>query len=515
MPENNLTFKPYFVQQGVGPHIDEFVYASDEKGDVFRSDISLKKDGIIISDIQGRNKFSITVRWNVEGYGYLYISADNEGKFYGAKNYNSSSLNLNYELAKSRVKRNEKRLKKFTGEGYNPDKEISTLDDLSKEFLSDAKRSKNNEIKRAEFSQKSLKYSLWVSDLLELDKSRFDILKNGKRNDFLFGCDSRGYFQMKNKNNFLDIFSELFNYATITHYLKGDFINFEDIEGKKQFAERDALLKKLLKRNIIVEGRPLYWTHTWVTPDWLKNKSYANVLKYLEKHIREVVGHYGDDIKVWEVVNEIHDWAMEVELTNEQTIQLTKFACEIARDTNPNVRLLINNCCPFAEYVQKGKWHDRKAKYPQRTPYQFTNQLIEAGVDFDIVGVQVYFTQRSAADAILNIERYKKFGKKIHLAEVGAPSAGIAQEFLDKDNSSYSTKPYEWHRHWDEELQADWLEYIFSYAYSQDFIEAANWYDFVDPFGFLKNGGLLRSPGGEKKSSVHRLIKLKEKWNNL
>jgi hypothetical protein len=106
-------------------------------------------------------------------------------------------------------------------------------------------------------------------------------------------------------------------------------------------------------------------------------------------------------------------------------------------------------------------------------------------------------------------------GKKVHLAEVGSPSIGIKQEFNEEDKGSYSQHPYEWHRHWDEELQADWLEYTFTYAYGQEFIEAANWYDLVDPYGFLKSGGILRSPKGERKAAVDRLLRLQEKFKML
>jgi len=105
-------------------------------------------------------------------------------------------------------------------------------------------------------------------------------------------------------------------------------------------------------------------------------------------------------------------------------------------------------------------------------------------------------------------------GKAVQVAEIGSPSYGITQEFTEAEED-FSQKPYEWHRHWDEELQADWLESIFTYAYSKKFIKAANWYDFVDPFGFLKKGGILRSPKGEKKAAFDRLISLKNKWNSL
>lgn len=515
MSHTKLIFKPIFVQNGRGPHIKEFVFATDEFGDVFKCNIKLGKEGIVVSDSAGIEKFGINVRWNVEGYGFLYIGADNGGEFYSIEEGKTKLFNLNYELANSRVKRNERRLNAFASDGFIASREIKALHDLSLEYLNDATKTKDtNENITAVKSQTALKYALWVSDLIELEKARYDVTKNGYRENFFFGCDTRGYFQME-KDLFFDRFTELFNYATITHYLKGDLVDFEPEEGNKQFKERDELLDKLLDKGITVEGRPLFWTHTWVTPDWLKKKSYKDLLKYLEDHIRKVVSHYGDKIKFWEVVNELHDWANELQLNHEQTIELTKTACDVARDTNPNIQLLINNCCPFGDYVQKGKWHDIEAKFPQRTPHQFTKQIIDAGVDFDIVGVQVYFTHRTAADQILQIERYKEFNKIVHLAEVGSPSAGIKQEFIDEDIGSFSQFPYEWHRHWDEELQADWLEYTFTYAYGQNYIEAANWYDFVDPYAFLKTGGILRSPNGEKKAAVDRLIKLQQKFKSL
>lgn len=508
---SEIFFVPYFVQKGKGPHLSNFVMTLDEKGDAFHSDIKVNSRGILISDLEGRDKFSISVRWNVEGYGFLFLPADNEGTFYNLPNSGSLKFNLNYELAKTRAARNKNRIKYFESSGWIPNLEIKHFISLSEDLLNEARLNETSNEICAKQSQKSLKYSTLVSEMIEISKTEFDISKKTLRENFYFGCDSRAYFQMKSPAIFIEKFKELFNFATVTHYLKGDFIDFEPEEGKKNFSERKKLIEKLRKNNITVEARPLFWAHTWVTPEWLKKKNYSELLNYVEKHVREVVKFYGDEIQVWEVVNEIHDWANEVELNQEQTIELTKLACNTARDVNPNIKLLINNCCPFADYVQKGKWHEKDAKFPQRTPYQFTKQIIEAGIDFDIIGVQVYFVNRTLTETIQSIERYEALGKTVHLAEVGAPSFGITKEFNEPDED-FSIKPYEWRRHWDEELQADWLQYIFSYAYSKNFIQAANWYDFVDPFAFLKKGGLLRSPNGEKKAAFDRLLKLKNKW---
>ena len=288
----------------------------DEKGDVFHSDINVTNRGVEISDLEGKEKFSISVRWNVEGYGYLFMPADPAGEFSNLTQTSESILNLNYELAKTRVYHNKIRVMYFLNQNWELNAEIEHLIALSEELLNDARANENDEEICSKFSQKSLKYSIPVSEMIEIDKARFDITRRSVREDFLFGCDTRGYFQMESKNLFLERFSELFNYGTITHYLKGDFVDFEPNEGKKRYKEREELLNSLRKKNITVEGRPLFWTHTWVTPEWLEKKSYPDLLLYVEKHVKDVISHYGDEIEVWEVVNEMHDWANQVQLNH-------------------------------------------------------------------------------------------------------------------------------------------------------------------------------------------------------
>ena len=61
-------------------------------------------------------RFGIDVRWNVEGFGYLFLTADNGGEHYTLPpDGRTQELNLNVELAKSRVHRNRRRLSPMTG----------------------------------------------------------------------------------------------------------------------------------------------------------------------------------------------------------------------------------------------------------------------------------------------------------------------------------------------------------------------------------------------------------------
>ncbi|NUM76689.1 endo-1,4-beta-xylanase [candidate division KSB1 bacterium] len=513
--QGELIFRPYFTQKGVGPHLLDWAYASDANWDAFHCNITASQEGVKISDTEGKKKIGVDVRWNVEGFGYIFITADNGGEFYELPAAGKTAmLNLNFELAKSRVLRNRRRINLHSKGGWKASRELAAFVNLSEEYFADAAKVQNEGERCGALAQKALHYAMWASEKIELEKAEHDINKTGPRPDFFIGCDARGYFQM-DPDLFLSRFAELFNYATITHYLvSGSYQDFEPEEDGKQFNLRTALFKELRRRNITVEGRPLFWFYKTTTPDWLRKKSYDELLKYVEKHAREVVGHYGDEMYAWEVVNEAHDWANELQLRPEQIVEVTRLACEVAKATNPKVHRLINNCCPFAEYVQLKKWGELDAIYPQRTPHQFMRDLVEAGVDFTITGLQMYFPYRDLADTILLIERYEEFGRPMQLTEVGA-SSGPTKESIMAETLKMPTEPYIWHRHWDEELQADWLEGLYTLAYSKPFIEAVNWYDFVDPHSWIKNGGLLRSPKGEKKAVFDRLMKLQGKWKNL
>jgi GH35 family endo-1,4-beta-xylanase len=512
-----LIFKPQFVQKGVGPHLLDWAYASDENWDAFHSNITSSDEGVKISDTEGKKEFGIDVRWNVEGFGYIYITADNGGEFYELPGSGQSRmLNLNFELAKSRVLRNRRRVVKHSQNGWTLSHELKSLLDLSEDLFSDAQKVLSDDAKCGELSQRALYYAMTASEKLELEKAEFDIAGRGFRNDFFFGCDGKSYFQMS-KNLFMERFAEVFNYGMITYVVNGDAEMglFEPNEGELNFAHRDLLFQDFRKHGITVTGRPLFWFHGWVTPDWLRQKSYDELLKYVEKHTRDVINHYGDGMYAWEVVNEIHDWANAHELTPEQNVELTKFACDVARDAAPKVHRMINNCCPYAEYVQLKQWAGRgnpPAKYPQRTPWQFTRDCVEAGVDFTLLGQQMYFPYRDLQDIIILLERFEQFGKPLQLSEVGV-SSGPTEETINNGRLGFPAEPHIWRRPRDEELQADWMEAVYTLAYSKPFIEAAVWFDFLDTYAYIRNGGFLRSGRRpEKKPVFNRLLKLQEKW---
>ncbi len=525
--KGDLIFRPYFVQKGRGPHLGSvksfetigpsewdfpsWAFATDTEWDAFYSNIFVSNDGVKISDTNGKEKFGINVRWNVEGFGYIYMTADNEGRFYELPETGKQKiLNLNYELAKSRVAKNRERINQFVSEGWRPSRDLQPFLELSEEYLTDARKSENDKEKCAELSQSSLYYSMWAGEKLELEKAWFDIAKNKFRDEFFIGCDTKGFGRMDN-DLFIELFTKAFNYATITHYLP----RFQEVENVYTYGNRDEQFQLLRKKGVTVEGRPIFWADECCTPDWLLNKSYSDILKYVERHTKEVVSHYGDEMYAWEIINEAHDFGNIMKLLPEQLVEIAKLIAEVMKDTNPKVHRLINNCCINADYVQI--WTPKEFYKSSQivTPHQFIKMCYEAGVDFTITGQQLYYqyTNRDLADTIRMTERLKKFGKPVQITEIGTTS-GPTKETVESGKYEIPNRPYSWHREWDQDLQADWLEQIYSIMYSKPWIEAINWYDFVDPYSFIQNGGLLANPEGEKKEAYHRIIKLRDEWKH-
>ncbi|MBI4427967.1 MAG: endo-1,4-beta-xylanase [Ignavibacteriales bacterium] len=511
IPRRDVVFRPY-------PHPSmpplSFVYAADESEDPFKSSMNLGQSGIVIPEDVGEKKFSVNMRWYVEGFGYVWLSADNEGKKYTLREATRmGDFHLNYEFARSRVSRNKGVAARYRKEGAEFSAEVKHLTALSEELLLDAAQQLSSGEKAARLADLSLKYALWAGEKIELEKAKSDIAKMKRAEKVKFGCETRQYIWAKHED-FTKRFVEVMNHATVTHYIWDTWYElFEPREGVYNWGVKDNIVNWLTENGISIEGRPLIWFHPAVTPEWLKKKNFDEIKKYVERHVRNLVTHYGDKVEEWEVVNEYHDWANIHNHTPDQITEIVRLACDKTKEANPKVSRLLNNCCPWAEYAARGRMARMDATRPLRSPRKFLQELTDAGVDYDVLGIQIYFPQRDLSDIVRLLERLAAIGKPIAITEIGASSNLVTQAPTGAITAP-KDEPFSWHRHWDEELQADWLEQVYTIFYSKPYIKAINWYDFSDFRPFIANGGLVREDSSAKQS-FFRLKNLLASWGQL
>lgn len=153
------------------------------------------------------------------------------------------------------------------------------------------------------------------------------------------------------------------------------------------------------------------------------------------------------------------------------------------------------------------------ATRPLRSVKKYIEDLITAEVEFDVIGIQIYYPGRDLSDIVRMLERFEKFNKPMSITEIGA-SSGPSNETVFNGQLKLPSAPYEWRRPWDEDLQADWLEAVYTIYYSRPLIKTINWYDFSDFRPFIVNGGIVHEDCSTKMS-FNRLKNLLGSWNRL
>jgi endo-1,4-beta-xylanase len=312
-----------------------------------------------------------------------------------------------------------------------------------------------------------------AGDALELAHARRRPVNGSQR----MGSDVTRMYLSK-PDRFRARLRRLFDYATVTFYTTSTgFEDFEPTEGAYEFASRDLLVHHLERLGMGVEGRPLLWLHSMVAPGWMAAKDFDGLAAYLREHVPAVVGHYRGRVGHWEVVNEAHDWADVIHLDHEQMIEAARLACDLTRETDPAVQRVISGTEPFGIYASTGAREDGSRVGGRHwTPYTYFRDLVNAGVDFEEIGVQIYVPYRDLLDIVEMLERIEALGKPVVITELGVPGAPI-----EGDISHAWT--------WDQ--QADFAERMYTLLMSRPNIAGVLWYDLTDQWAFLPSGGLL------------------------
>ncbi len=408
----------------------------------------------------------------------VWLTANAGGADYGSDN--AGSFSLGAELIDSKLARLTAQMRRYRELGFQPQ---SALEDVVGAAVGSAERALMGDPERPDHRDADAVLLALVDacDALELAYARSRPTNHAQK----LGCDATMASRAPTDQVWQHL-SRLFEYVTVTFYTRlektGDF---EPIEGRYDFASRDALVRRAEEAGLEVEGRPLLWLHPWVTPDWLATKTLEGLRSHLEERIPTMVGHYEGRIQRWEVVNEAHDWADVLHLSHEELIDVTRLACDLTTRSSADVSRLINTNDPFGMYATTGTRADGSVVGgKQWTPYTYLRDLVRQRVDFDVAGIQIYRPYRDLTDTVEMIERIEALGKPVFITEIGVPSHedGIA---LPPGTTVEVT-----HR-WDQEQQADWGQNMLTVLMSRPDVYGIAWYDLVDRLAFLPGGGLL------------------------
>ena len=108
------------------------------------------------------------------------------------------------------------------------------------------------------------------------------------------------------------------------------------------------------------------------------------------------------------------------------------------------------------------------------------------------------------------LDKFATLGRPLFLTAVGSP--GQAGADLGRENGARLDPAAggRWHRPWDAQLQAEWMEAVYTLALSKPYVESIAWANLADIRPSLPGGGLLDDMM-HPKPSLQRLNQLREK----
>lgn len=297
-----------------------------------------------------------------------------------------------------------------------------------------------------------------------------------KTHDFNFGCNIflLDEFGNEEKNKmYRDIYAKSFNYATVPFYWGA----LEPEKGKPRYAKDsyklyrrpapDLVVDYCKENNIRMKGHCLVYDA--YRPEWLTED--VGEMKYeIEKHFAEVSARYKDDIRDWDILNEILSWNVYMyhRITRFfRAEDYVRFCFDCAKRYFPVNRKFINEA--------EGIWEEFRFT---RTPYYMLleNELMK-GTEFDAIGIQCHeFVDKkdegNFAEVRMNpvriynlLDTFGKLGKPIHISEV---------TLCAYDNSEEN-----------QAIQAQMIENLYKIWFSHKSMDGIIYWNLIDGYTYL------------------------------
>lgn len=272
----------------------------------------------------------------------------------------------------------------------------------------------------------------------------------------------------------------------------------------------------LIKHNKVVKGHPLVWLHEYANPTWMASMNFHGLKKFLTKHIKDTITKFKNDIQMWDIINEAPAGdANGFNLTVKQLLEITKLSSVEVEKIQPQAHRIIN----FSEIFGAQSFIHNKPSIP---PIHFLKLCQKNNIKFEGIGLQFYmgmkkeFACRELLDISQTIDKFTQFGKSLHFSELGWPSKH------DVDSTCFFSSNHpevagQWHKPWDEKLQAEFLEKVFTIFASKPKATSITWWDITDKgtnkdigSKFIPFDGLTRSDLSPKPA-LDMLIKFKNR----
>jgi hypothetical protein len=261
-------------------------------------------------------------------------------------------------------------------------------------------------------------------------------------------------------------------------------------EGTFKTDEVDEWVEYLARKRTPIIAGPVISLHESALPDWLFiwEHDFETLRELCYEYVQKIVQRYRKAVGAWNLVSGLHTGAA-FNLTFEQIIELTRMLVAQVKTVLPNAKTLVTISQPFGEYAHKGRGVP---------PIFYAEMVAQAGINFEAFGLEIergvptpgHFA-RDLFQLSCLLDKFSTLGRPVYLTTACCPSRNTPDPGDLSDGKLDPSHAGRWHRPWDPQLQADWLDAVYKLAYSKPYVESISWGNLADLSNSVPGGGLF------------------------
>ena len=273
----------------------------------------------------------------------------------------------------------------------------------------------------------------------------------------------------------------------------------------------DHWVETLALRRVPIIAGPLIDLNN--APDWLFvfEHDFDSLRELAYEFVQKVIHRYRKAVSVWNVAAGLPTNSAFT-LSFEQIIEMTRLLVSQVKNSIPNARVIVTITHPFGEY------HARpKTSVP---PMLYAEMIAQAGINFEAFGLEIEMGvptpggfARDLFQLSSMLDRFSTLGRPLFITAATAPGRNTPDA---SDRSGGKLDPSlagRWHRPWDLQLQADWMEQFYRVCLSKPFVESVAWGNLADMNPSLPSGGMMDDLL-QPKPVFDRLKLMREKFHS-
>ncbi len=438
------------------------------------------RDGEIECKRKSSDSAGLSLLWPVEGSGRIFLPTTRLPE-------RKEPYILNVELARARLM--QITLKREDWSLFDEGSSTVALGQEAQSLFVEALQHIQDPAKAAFLADQSLSKALEYSEKLALRNADQGLVSRLKSKGL--GRHSLGITVdpvWLEDDGYRRLLLELFGYVTIPIR----WAQIEPHQGEFDFSVVDRCVEHLSGRRLAVCAGPILRFTREDLPAWLIDGKFefGRVREIAYGFVSRMVSRYSKYIHSWRLVSGLHA-ENEFDFSFEQIIEMTRTACLAARAADSNSKKMVELVYPWGEY-----YAFNRNTIP---PLVYMDMLIQSGISFDAFSLMMHFGKNKPGMQIRDmmqissrLDCFAQVAKPVHISGLAVPET-ILEEGLESGGT--------WHRPWDQEIQADWVDQMYRIALGKTFIQSITWSYLADsPSMDVPSSGLLNSKLDPKKA---------------